>query len=79
MGEDLAVIGSIKELGFWDQGRALRMGWNDGNIWKGILIFENKCIEYDYDKDSATFEILNSNVYIVQNKNFKIEQYKIIH
>lgn len=46
---------------------------------KNILIFENKCIEYDYDKDSATFEILNSNVYIVQNKNFKIEQYKVIH
>ena len=49
MGEDLAVIGSIKELGFWDQGRALRMGWNDGNIWKGILIFENKnIIDFEY-------------------------------
>ena len=44
-----------------------------------ILIFENKCIEYDCDKEFATFEILNSNVYIVQNKNFKIEQYKVIH
>ena len=33
-GEDLGVIGSINELGMWDQNRALRLGWNDGNIWK---------------------------------------------
>ena len=37
MGEDLAVIGSINELGNWELHRALKMGWNDGNIWKGVL------------------------------------------
>lgn len=36
-GEDLGVIGSISELGNWDQNRALRMSWNDGNIWKASI------------------------------------------
>ena len=49
MGEDLAVIGSINELGCWDQGRPLRMVWNDGNIWKGILNFnENNIFDFEY-------------------------------
>jgi hypothetical protein len=33
-GEDLGVIGSINELGMWDQNKALKLGWNEGNIWK---------------------------------------------
>ena len=49
IGEDLAVIGSINELGCWDQGRALRMNWNDGNIWKGEIIFGDKIIiDFEY-------------------------------
>ena len=36
-GEDLGVIGSISELGSWDQNRALRMNWNDGHIWKANI------------------------------------------
>ena len=49
MGEDLAVIGSINELGCWDQGRSLKMGWNDGNIWRASLYFENKnIIDFEY-------------------------------
>ena len=49
MGEDLAVIGSIKELGYWDQGKSLKMGWNDGNIWRASLYFENKnIIDFEY-------------------------------
>ena len=49
MGEDLAVIGSINELGYWDQGRSLKMGWNDGNIWRASLYFENKnIIDFEY-------------------------------
>ena len=43
-GEDLGVIGSISELGSWDQNRALRMNWNDGNIWKAN-------INYDFGKE----------------------------
>jgi hypothetical protein len=33
-GEDLGVIGSIEELGMWDQNKALKLGWNTGNVWK---------------------------------------------
>jgi len=43
-GEDLGVIGSISELGSWDQNRALRMNWNDGNIWKAS-------INYDFNRE----------------------------
>ena len=48
MGEDLGVIGSINELGSWDQRRALRMTWNDGNIWRGEMPFNNSNI-YDFE------------------------------
>ena len=49
MGEDLAVIGSINDLGCWDQGRALRMRWNEGNIWKGTLFFnDNQIVDFEY-------------------------------
>ena len=43
-GEDLGVIGSISELGTWEQNRALRMSWNDGNIWKA-------CINYNFERE----------------------------
>lgn len=33
-GEDLGVIGSIEELGMWDQNKALKLGWTTGNVWK---------------------------------------------
>lgn len=36
-GEDLGVIGAIPELGNWDQNRALRMSWNNGNVWKASI------------------------------------------
>lgn len=49
MGEDLAVIGSINELGCWNQSCALRMDWNDGNIWRGQLIFnDNNLVDFEY-------------------------------
>ncbi len=48
MGEDLGVIGSINELGRWDQNKALKMTWSDGNIWKGIIYFNNNTI-YDFE------------------------------
>ena len=48
-GEVLAVIGSIKELGNWQIDRALKMGWNDNNIWKGTLYLDRKNIfEFEY-------------------------------
>lgn len=49
MGEDLGVIGSINDLGCWDQGRALRMTWNKGNIWRGTIVFNNnQIIDFEY-------------------------------
>ena len=48
-GEDLAIIGSIKELGNWQIDKALKMGWNDHNIWKGTLYLDkNNILEFEY-------------------------------
>ena len=33
MGQELGVIGSIKELGEWNQDKALKMEWTNGNVW----------------------------------------------
>ena len=47
-GEDISVIGSINELGNWDINRALKLGWNDGNIWKGTLVLSNNIKDFEY-------------------------------
>ena len=48
-GEDLAIIGSIKELGNWQIDKALKMGWNNLNIWKGTLYLDkNNILEFEY-------------------------------
>ena len=51
IGEDIGLIGSIKELGQWDQKNALRMYWNEGNIWKttiDISFTEINSFEYKF-------------------------------
>ena len=49
LGEDLAVIGSINELGNWKPYNALKMGWNEGNIWKTELyINDNTILDFEY-------------------------------
>ena len=49
LGEDLAVIGSINELGNWKPCNALKMGWNEGNIWKTELyINDNTILDFEY-------------------------------
>jgi hypothetical protein len=37
MGEEIGLIGSIKELGLWDQKNMIRMNWNEGNKWRTII------------------------------------------
>ena len=37
MGEEIGLIGSIKELGLWDKNNMIRMNWNEGNNWKAII------------------------------------------
>lgn len=46
MGEDLAVLGSIFELGNWEQWRAFKLSWTDGHIWKGVINFNSNYLEY---------------------------------
>ena len=37
MGEEIGLVGSIKELGSWDQNNMIRMNWNEGNNWKTTI------------------------------------------
>ena len=49
--ENLGVIGSINELGKWDSNKAIKMGWNNGNIWKAMINYnfsENKEFEFKF-------------------------------
>ena len=46
MGEDLGVIGSINQLGMWDQNKALKLKWHEGNIW-------NTTINYNFTQNSS--------------------------
>lgn len=41
VGENLAVIGSIDELGLWDPIKSLKMNWNEGHIWKASFYLNN--------------------------------------
>ena len=36
-GEDIGLLGSIKELGSWHEDKCLRLEWNEGNIWKTTI------------------------------------------
>ena len=49
MGQELGVIGSIKELGEWNQDKALKMEWTNGNVWiKKIDYNEGNDFEYKF-------------------------------
>ena len=49
MGQELGVIGSIKELGEWNQDKALKMEWTNGNVWiKKIDYSENIDFEFKF-------------------------------
>ena len=37
IGEEIGLVGSIKELGLWDQNNMIRMNWNEGNNWKTTI------------------------------------------
>jgi hypothetical protein len=40
MGQELGVIGSLQELGNWNQNNVLRLKWTDGNNWVNEINFE---------------------------------------
>ena len=49
MGQELGVLGSMPELGSWNQDKAKRMQWNEWNIWRIIIEYnEEKDFEYKY-------------------------------
>ena len=49
MGQELGVIGSFKELGEWNQDKALKMEWTNGNVWvKTINYTENNDFEFKF-------------------------------
>ena len=50
LGESLAVIGSLNELGLWKENRALKMEWNPGNVWKSCIYLNNynNIIDFEY-------------------------------
>ena len=45
IGENLGIIGSIPELGAWKENKALKMAWNNDNIWKASLFYNNAVAE----------------------------------
>ena len=47
MGQELGVIGSISQIGNWDQGNATKLRWTDGNIWI-VDIYLNGITEFEY-------------------------------
>ena len=49
MGQELGVIGSFKELGEWNQDKALKMEWTNGNVWiKKVDYNENIDFEFKF-------------------------------
>ena len=62
MGECISVIGSIDKLGDWKSEKALRLNWNEGNIWTGSF-------EYKEEKDFEYKFILLNNGYVKEWEN----------
>ena len=49
IGQSLSVIGSIDKLGNWIASKALNMNWNEGNIWKANMEYDDiKNFEYKF-------------------------------
>jgi hypothetical protein len=57
MGETLAIIGSINELGSWKRKKALKMTWFEGNIWKATITYNNYSDVKDFE---YKFVIMNN-------------------
>ena len=41
-GEEVAILGSLAKLGFWELSGALPLKWNKGNIWTGEINIEDE-------------------------------------
>ena len=83
MGEEIGLIGSIKELGCWNKDKLLRMHWTDGNIWETTIDFsfvEINSFEYKFVliENGEIKEWENGNNRIFNHNEFKqlISKYK---
>ena len=57
-GEEIYVIGSIKELGMWKR-LELKLFWNEGHIWrnKEPLLVNHDHFEYKYVKTDEGIDV----------------------
>ena len=47
-GEEVGILGSIQQLGNWNQNDIFYLKWNDGNIWTGEMIMEMMPIDFEF-------------------------------
>ena len=47
-GEEIGVLGSNNELGFWNINNIFYLNWNDGNIWKGKIYVNKPYINFEF-------------------------------
>ena len=73
MGQELGVLGSIPELGSWNQNKAKRMQWNEWNIWRITMDYnEENDFEYKY------IFVVNNNVEVWEDGENRKFEYKNI-
>jgi hypothetical protein len=41
MGQEVGVIGSLEDLGKWNQGKVLKLNWRNGNVWNKEISYVN--------------------------------------
>ena len=41
MGQELGVIGSLNDIGNWDQNKAQKLRWTEGNVWIKDIMYQN--------------------------------------
>ena len=47
MGQELGVIGSLNDIGNWDQNKAQKLRWTDGNVWIKDINYQNN-IDFEF-------------------------------
>ena len=57
-GEEVAVLGSLAKLGFWELSGALPLNWNEGNIWTGEINVEDE----DYQNFEFKFIVVEKGI-----------------
>lgn len=70
IGEEIGLIGSIKELGCWNKDKLLRMHWTDGNIWETTIDFSFVDIDDSFEYKFVLIE--NGDIKEWENGNNRI-------